>query len=62
METVEQALEILQNAAPPGIGARNLQERLVLRCRALSEGNEVLEQILTTTFNDPTFRTFRKVF
>ena len=50
LEAVEEALEILQRVAPPGIGARDLRERLLLRCQAELDRNEVLERILLEAF------------
>lgn len=49
---VEKALGIIQKIAPPGIGARDLRERLILRCHALTEENEVLLKILERHFDD----------
>lgn len=51
-ETVEVALEIVQKSAPPGVGAQNLQERLLLRCKALPARSEILEKLLTKGFKE----------
>ncbi len=52
LDVVEDALETLQRIAPTGIGARNLQERLLIQARALPERNETLERILENHFDD----------
>lgn len=47
-----EALTLIQNVAPPGVGARTHRERLLLRCRALPDPAPVLERILEFGYDD----------
>lgn len=52
VEFAEEALEILQRIAPPGVGARDLRERLLLMAQALQERNYILERILKEYYKE----------
>lgn len=46
-EDVEKALSIIQDFDPPGVGARDLKECLLIQVRALGAGNSIIEKIIT---------------
>ena len=48
----EEALKTIQQMDPPGVGARNMQESLILRLRPDAEYHEQLELIITRYFDD----------
>ncbi|GBG95408.1 RNA polymerase sigma-54 factor [Ligilactobacillus salitolerans] len=50
--TIIDALTLLQKLDPPGIGARNLQEALLLQVRNDSMAPQYTEEILQTNFQD----------
>lgn len=52
LEEVEEALEVLQRAASPGIGARDLRERLLLMAQALQERSPTVERILKECYRE----------
>lgn len=52
LEEVEEALEVLQRVASPGIGARDLRERLLLMAQALQERNTTVERILKECYRE----------
>jgi len=52
VEYAEEALEILQRIAPPGVGARDLRERLLLMAQALQDRNYILERILKEHYKE----------
>jgi len=49
---VYEILKLLQGLEPAGIGARNLQECLLLQLKRLEKHNELAEAIITEHFND----------
>jgi len=52
IETAESALSLVWNFDPPGVGARNLQECLLLQLRPLELNNTLVEKILTDGFHE----------
>lgn len=51
-EDVLETLKLLQSLEPAGIGARNLQECLLLQLRRLDKRNEIAEEIVDNYFNE----------
>lgn len=51
-ETVEEALRLIHDFDPPGVGARNLQECLLLQLKPLNLKNTLVERILTEGFKE----------
>jgi len=51
-ETVEKALKAVQELDPSGVGARNLQECLLLQLPALNLSDTLVEKILTEGFSE----------
>ncbi len=49
---VEKVLGVVQREGPPGVGARDLREHLLLQCRALPEDCEELEKLLEEAYDD----------
>jgi len=49
---VEEALMLVQGLDPPGVGARDLQECLLLQLKPLNLGKSLVEKILTEGFED----------
>ncbi len=62
-EEVERLLHMIQEFDPPGVGARNLQECLLLQLKVMNQTEEVLlaERILTEQFNEFSNRHYRRV-
>lgn len=52
VELLEEALDALQREAPPGVGARNLQERLLLQLKALPARDSTAEAIIAQCYDD----------
>lgn len=52
LDLLEEALRAVQQEAPPGVGARNLQERMLLQLRARPERHAVAEGIIEHCFDD----------
>ncbi|GAB4546039.1 MAG: RNA polymerase factor sigma-54 [Thermodesulfovibrionia bacterium] len=50
--TAEEALKVVQEFDPPGVGARNLQECLLLQLKSLNLKDTLVERILTDGFED----------
>ncbi len=50
-EEVNESLEIIQGLEPAGIGARNLQECLLLQLKRLEKRNEIAEEIVKHYFS-----------
>jgi len=50
--TVEEALKVIQDFDPPGVGARNLQECLLLQVRHLKLEGTLVERILIEGFKE----------
>ncbi|MFN3481088.1 MAG: RNA polymerase sigma-54 factor, partial [Thermodesulfovibrionales bacterium] len=51
-ENIRKAIEIVQTFDPPGVGARNLQECLILQLRALNLQGTVIEKIVLNNISD----------
>lgn len=51
-EDVKKAIEIVQTFDPPGVGARNLQECLILQLRALNLQGTIIEKIVMNNISD----------
>ena len=62
-QEMEHALGILQQFDPPGIGARSLQECLLIQVRrdAPSPRRQLLEKLLTTCFDDFTHKRWQRI-
>jgi RNA polymerase sigma-54 factor len=58
---VEEALALIQNFDPAGVGARNLQECLLLQLRTLNLQNTLVEKILTEGFSELEKRNYKKL-
>jgi RNA polymerase sigma-54 factor len=52
IQTAEEALSLIQEFDPPGVGARNLQECLLLQLKPLNLENTLVEKILTEGFTE----------
>jgi RNA polymerase sigma-54 factor len=52
METAEEALMLVQTLDPPGVSARTIQECLLLQLEPLNLKGTLVEDILTTGFNE----------
>ncbi len=51
-DEVHRAIEIVQSFDPPGIGARNLQECLILQLRAFNLQGTIIEKIVLNNISD----------
>lgn len=51
-ERVKKAIEVVQSFDPPGVGARNLQECLILQLRALNLQGTIIEKIVLNNISD----------
>lgn len=62
-EEVERLLRMIQEFDPPGVGARDLQECLLLQLRVMNQTEDVVlaERILSEQFEDFSNKHFRKV-
>ncbi len=49
---VEEVLRVVQRVAPAGVGARDLRENLLLRCRAMPEPCPGLEKLLVEGYDE----------
>lgn len=52
METAEKALRLVQSFDPPGVGARNIAECLLLQVRMLNLQNTLVEKIITNNMDE----------
>ncbi|MBA4349325.1 MAG: RNA polymerase sigma-54 factor [Thermodesulfovibrio sp.] len=52
IETVKAAIELVQSFDPPGVGARNLQECLLLQLSSLNLGGTLVEKIVINNMED----------
>lgn len=52
VEDAQEALEILQRVALPGVGARDLRERMLLMAQAQPERNHILERLLRDYYKE----------
>ncbi|MBI4710443.1 MAG: RNA polymerase factor sigma-54 [Nitrospirae bacterium] len=57
----EEALTLLQNFDPPGVGARDLQECLLLQIKPLNLGNTLVEKILKEGFSELNSKKFKQI-
>jgi RNA polymerase sigma-54 factor len=58
---VEEALSLIQNFDPPGVGAKNLQECLLLQTKSLNLENTLVEKILTDGFKELEKKQYKKL-
>ena len=58
---VEEALSFIQNFDPPGVGAKNLQECLLLQTKPLNLENTLVEKILTDGFKELEKKQYKKL-
>jgi len=61
IKTAEEAVELIRGFDPPGVGARNLQECLLLQLKPLNLENTVVEKILTDGFEELEKKKYRKL-
>ena len=52
METAEKALNLIQSFDPPGIGARDIKECLLLQVKLLNLGSTIVENIILNNMED----------
>lgn len=52
VEEVEEVLKVIQDFDPPGVGARDLRECLLIQVRQREDAPELLERLLTQGFED----------
>ena len=58
---VEEALSLIHNFYPPGVGAKNLQECLLLQIKPLNLDNTLVEKILTDGFKELEKKQYKKL-
>ncbi len=61
IKTVEEALSIIHGFDPPGVGAKNLQECLLLQLKPLKLENSLVEKILTEGFEELEKKRYKKL-
>jgi RNA polymerase sigma-54 factor len=61
VETVERVLAVIQDFDPPGIGARNLQEALLLQLRAQGRGDGLAAAVVRDHFDALKNRKFAEI-
>jgi RNA polymerase sigma-54 factor len=61
MATAEKALLLIQSFDPPGVGARNLRECLLLQLTALNLNGSVAEKIITNNMEDLEKKRYRQI-
>lgn len=61
LETVKAAVSLVQEFDPPGVGARDLKECLLLQLRALSLENSVVVSIITDHLEDVQRKKYEKL-
>ena len=61
VETVERVLAVIQDFDPPGIGARNLQEALLLQLRAQGRGDGLAAAVVRDHFDSLKNRKFAEI-
>ena len=61
VENVEKVLKLIQSFEPLGIGARGLQECLLIQAKALSPDNKLVERLLQNHINQLEERFFHKI-
>jgi RNA polymerase sigma-54 factor len=60
-ETAEEALRVIQDLDPPGVGARSLQECLLLQLRPLNLQGTLVERILTEAFKELEEKKYKQI-
>ena len=60
-EQVEKALQLVQQMDPAGVGARSLQECLMLQLKRSNQWTEKIEQILTHHFEEFAYKKWMKI-
>jgi len=58
---VEKVLSVIQNFDPPGIGARNLAECLLLQLKSKKVSDQVVDEIVNNHLNDLAKKNFEKI-
>lgn len=61
VEEIEKVLKVIQKFDPPGIGARNLQECLLIQLEDLPERNELAIAVIRDHFEDFKNKRFEKI-
>ncbi len=61
VEEIEKVLKVIQKFDPPGIGARNLQECLLIQLEELPERNELAIAVIRDHFEDFKNKRFEKI-
>jgi len=61
IEEVEKVLKVVQSLDPPGIGARNLQECLIIQLQEDPENNELAIKIIEDHYDDFKNKRFEKI-
>lgn len=61
VETAEQAIAFVQKLDPPGVGAKDLQECLLLQLKPLNLENTLVEKILTDEFSELETKKYNKL-
>jgi RNA polymerase sigma-54 factor len=61
VKDVEKALSIIQDFDPPGVGARNLQECLLLQIRTLQLKDSLVEKIIKEGFSELEKKNYEKL-
>jgi len=60
-DTIQEALKLVQGFDPPGVGARDLQECLLLQLRALNLQDTLVERILTEGFKELEEKRYKQI-
>lgn len=61
IKTAEEALELIQSFDPPGVGARDLKESLLLQLKPLNLRGSLVEKILTEGFVEIEKKQYKKL-
>ncbi len=61
LENAEHVLRLIQEFDPPGVGARNIQESLLIQLKLSGELNHPLEQIITSHLDDLAKKNYSKI-
>lgn len=61
LEQVERTLQLIQDFDPPGVGARNIQECLLIQLKVSGELNQTLERIITSHLDDIAKKNYSKI-
>lgn len=60
-ETVEKVIQVIQSLEPTGVGARSLQECLLIQLRARGEGSGLAHRIVAERFEDLKSRRYQEI-